>query len=339
MITEIYSHGFKGLDFKTSIGQNNLFIGPTGSGKSSRSLALQLAINGHIAVNGTAYKRSNDILDAFGSGKIVVGFKCNETTFEKSISRGPKGGVSQSYRVNGTKATETHYIRMMSETGVPTIFDVAGFMSLSDQKKIDMIFSLFPPAGNIEKLSSDIEATKEDINNIAGEIRSSNGAIKTLSTSLSQIDLPAGTLAETSTEIERTEKDIAVLRQQIEDEKIRIAEEKAKEAEKKRVEQKALQKGSTEECPDIFDYVSQNYSTVVNDVASTCRPGEWLSDQISQTREPYGEQQPSEPLDITASIKAIISALDESGCKVCAAKFVARQELKKYQTINGGRRP
>jgi ABC-type cobalamin/Fe3+-siderophores transport system ATPase subunit len=165
MIKSISATNLKGLTFNHEIGAKTLIIGPNGSGKTAMNIAEQLVINGYVAAD-KPYKNNSDILANFGSENILrVGISNGKgILIARQWNRSEKGQVSQNYLINGRKATKDKYVAELVAMGSPKIFDVSEFMQLSDQKKIDLIFELFPPAGDIGKISDEIENLSEKLN-------------------------------------------------------------------------------------------------------------------------------------------------------------------------------
>jgi len=228
MIENIAGQGFKGLDFDQPLAEKNLFVGPNGAGKSARTNALQLMISGYVPGVG---KKNADILAAFGVGdKLLVSGKINDAHFTRRFCRDKKGAVSQDFLVERRKATKTKFIEAMAKAHAPVVLDLdAVFLSLSDQKKIDYLFSLFPPAGDVGSLDEEIESMKEVISATNKDYTAKQVMVKQLTMGKCDIKLPAGTLAETKAEIEKVTADYkeksAALAKVRED----LAAEKAKE--------------------------------------------------------------------------------------------------------------
>ena len=226
MISKVEGRNFKGLTFSQPLGRLNLFVGPNGSGKSARTQALILGIMGYIP--GGA-KKNAEILEAYGSDNtMVVGFEAG-ALLERGFVRAESGSVAQGYKVAGAKVKETDFIKALALHGDPKIVDISAFMDLSDQKKIDAIFALYPPAGDVGKIQANIDSTKTKINELEGRARSAENAAAALLQNKPQ--LPPGTLAETTGKIEETTQALADARAKLslaeQAESARIATEKA----------------------------------------------------------------------------------------------------------------
>lgn len=334
MITSIKGEGFKGLTINEKIGAHTLLIGPNGAGKSARSQALMLALNGYIPGSG---KTNGDILNSYGDGdKLIVGALIGNVLFERGfVRKGDK--VSQGFKVAGKGAKEAEFNTALGAHGAPKAIDIGAFMALSDQKKIDSIFDLYPPEEDISKIIDNIEATKTKINVLAAKEKSTNEAAARLTTSRTIMHLPPGTLAEAHFKIKDTEEKLNQARQDLKDAEIEEARQKAEEegrlkgeAEAKRkadeearrklladqaakLKAEEAAKGKVEEKPktdpESGAIASNNPLPVQHKVEGNLHPG----------------------LDALSSIRIILDALNSAGCSACAARLVAIRELKKYQ--------
>lgn len=243
MITSIKGEGFKGLTFNEKIGAHTLLIGPNGAGKSARSQALMLALNGYIPGSG---KTNGDILQNYGDGdKLIVGATIGNVLFERGfVRKGDK--VSQGFKVAGKGAKESEFNTALGTHGAPRAIDIGAFMALSDQKKIDFVFSLYPPEEDISCIIEKIEATKTKINALAAKEKSTNEAAARLTTSRATMQLPTGTLAETHFKIKDTEAKLTQARQDLKDAEIEEAKQKAEEEGRKKAEEEARLKAEAE---------------------------------------------------------------------------------------------
>lgn len=316
MLTRILATGFKGLDFDQPLGERNLIVGPNGSGKSARSQCALLALLGHVPGVG---RRNQDILEAFGTdGKLCAGVEVGGKTLERRFSSNATGAVKQEYRINGRKADKDSFARALMETD-PRILDLPVFLALSDQKKIDEIFKLFPPSGDVEKLETDIEDLADDINAKNRKVTEAEASISRLRRERSGLELPAGTQADIQGEIAKTEEQLSEARAGLESTKIEAAKEAAaaEATEKERVRAEAEAKTMPPPPP--------------------AAPEQHDTRGVPPSIPPYGVQNiiPDEPLaplhDAEDSIRAIMAAMENAGCGACAAMLVAKREIKKFQ--------
>lgn len=231
MITKVVGRDFKGLSFEQSLGRLNLLVGPNGSGKSARTQALILAVMGYVP--GGA-KKNAEILGAYGTeDTMVVGFE-TDVLFERAFVLS-KGAVSQGYKIAGGRVKEGEFYKSLALHGNPRIVDISAFMELSDQKKIDAVFSLYPPAGDVNKIQGEIDGLKEKINTLSAKAKTSEAAAARLVAA--KPPLPAGTLADVTGKISETETALVKARQELSDAKAAEAARLAKEqAEKKAAE-------------------------------------------------------------------------------------------------------
>jgi len=244
MITEIKAEGFKGMDFTQDLSEKNLIIGRNGSGKSARSIALMLLCLGYVP--GTA-KQNAAILDNFGAGeKLFVSGEIKKTHYLRRFSRDKKGTVKQDFLINRRKANKSDFIEKMAKAGAPSILDLGeAFLDLSDQKKIDYLFDLFPPGDDVSKLDVKIEELTYDLLSKQKSIKGKESVVSELMKAKAEIELPSGSLAEIRDEIGKTKDEYkacnAELSKAREDLAALEATKKAeKEAEEKRdLEEKA----------------------------------------------------------------------------------------------------
>ena len=349
MITKVIAKGFKGCDFTQELSGRTIFCGPNGAGKSARSQALQLAVNGGVIGAG---KTNDDILSTFGEGaKLVVGVEIDgKYLFERGFVRGPSGSVSQGYKAGGVKVSKDYFMKALGESGAPVVLNVADFMTLSDQKKIESLFQLYPPAGDISTVQGKIDTAKEKINALTVKVKTSEQAAARIASSKSQIQVPAGTLAEIDDQIVTLEAELKEAQDNLTT--IRIEEQKAadtlkakeeadrKEKERIETEGKAKAEKATVETTDATD------ETIQKSLAE--RPGEMTKkcDALFGAEKAHCiPVMPGLPGSFTrippafcvaASIQAIIDAIDEAGCGTCAAKMIARRELRKYKEASNG---
>lgn len=327
MITMVTAKGFKGCDFAQALSKRTLFVGPNGAGKSARSQALQLAVNGGVIGAG---KTNDDILSTFGEGdKLVVGVEIDgKYLFERGFVRGSSGSVSQGYKAGGVKVSKDYFMKALGESGAPVVLNVADFMALSDQKKIEALFQLYPPIGDISAIQGKIDAAKEKINALAAKVKTSEQAAARIASSKSQIQVPAGTLAEVDAQIISLEAQLKEAQENLT--QIRMEEQKAADALKAKEETDRREKERIE----------------AEEKAKAERPGEMTKkcDALLGAEKAHGiAVTPGLPgpvvrippaFCVASSIQAIMNAMDDAGCGTCAAKMIARRELRKYQEVN-----
>lgn len=366
MITKVTAAGFKGWSGEQDIGDLTLFVGPNGAGKSARSQALQLAVNGGVIGAG---KTNDDILSTFGEGdKLIVGVEIDgKYLFERGYVRKSDGSVSQGYKVNGAKASKEFFMKALGESGAPVVLNVADFMGLSDQKKIETLFQLYPPSGDVGAVQGKIDEAKTRINALTQKVKTSEQAAARIATSKTQIQAPAGTLAEVDAELAKLEGDLSTARNNLVEIKIeeqkaeseRKAKEEADRKEKERIEaeetRKALDQQAAFREKEESERLAQSSVTDEQVLASLVeRPGEMtkkcdalFGPETIEKASGLAKLFPDGPLTtvgpnhqgmesvgaIIDSIIAIITAMDEAGCGACAAKMIAKRELRKFMEV------
>ncbi len=317
MITRIKTKGFKGQDINEDVYPKTIYCGPNTSGKSTRAAALALAILGFIPFAAKTNKKASDIINDFGAGDtLTVAVVCNEVEFERHFYRKEDGGVSQRLRVDKKKYSASDYAVAMSNAGCPRIVDVNDFISMSDQKKMDMLFDLFPPKANLKDLDSQIEKAKKTVTDLQAKDRASIAVVQRLTKSKGEIELPAGTLAEVQAEIETLTGQVKTLQEEIKQAEIADAQEKVKEQAKADAV-KSVEASNHVEKPEI----QTDNSPGIVDFVQGRQPSSY----------PHFMKVYDEGNDPAVSIQKILDALNKSGCSICAAAIIAKHELKKFK--------
>jgi len=356
MITKVIAEGFKGLSFETPLTQHTLFIGPNGSGKSARTQAIQLAVKGHVH---GGPKTNAEILDTYGNGtEMIVEIEVGAYLFGRRFFRG-KNGVSQDYRVNGKKSAKDFFVSTMAEAGRPRVIDISAFMGMSDQKKIDVLFDLYPPGADIQKIDLDIEKKKESINTLKAKIKASEAAANRLLESKNALVLPSSTLADVQAEIKKIDGELEIVQAELQNARIKEAADAAKkkaedaakvkaQEDKARIEKEAKEKAEAE--------VKEQEGKRLAEVEAKEAARKKEEDEATQKTEPSpietqlqkmeGDVEkikgtfpamPTEipkatpPADILESFRAILATIERTGCPACAARLIVKREMRKYQ--------
>ena len=355
MITMITGKSFKGLDFSQPLGRLNLFVGRNGSGKSARSQALILAIMGYIP--GGA-KKNAEILDSYGTeDTMVVGFESaghpqGKVLLERGFVRSGTS-VSQGYKVAGAKAKEGDFMKALALHGDPKIVDISAFMDLSDQKKIDAVFSLYPPAGDVNKIQGEIDSLKEKINTLVQKAKTSEAAAARLVAA--KPPLPAGTLADVTGKIAETAESLRVARKELVDAQVAEGARQAKEKAEKQAadaaahlkarQEKDAQKAAEQKERERIEAEEKAMKEVDAKVAAslTEKPGK-MTKECDRMFEKYplpeekiaGTTDPGlfAVVSVINSIQTILDTLKAAGCEACVAKLVAIRELKKFKGVS-----
>ena len=322
MITKIKTKGFKGFDINEPVHPKTIYVGKNKSGKSSRSHAIALTLLGYIPFAAKTNKKPADILNDFGVGdSLTTAIVCNGVEFERHYSRSKKGVVSQKMRVDKKKVSATDYAVMLSNAGAPRIVDVPDFILMSDQKKIDMLFELFPPDANLKTLESKIDKAKQKVNELQAQERTSTSAIQQLTARKSEIEVPAGSLPEIKADIETTMQAVLDARESLKQIEIAEAKETAK------AEQKT-------DSQDAFDAImAKNTKEWVPEPASNDVARQEIGRVVDAEfdKAAFENFKKAEIVNPSISIQAIIDTMIEAGCENCAALLVAKMELKKFK--------
>lgn len=343
MITEIGGKNFKGLEFAQPLSEKTIFVGPNGSGKTARIQALILAAIGYIP--GGSSKTNAEILNTYSDAdKLFVSFKLDKTELVRRFARNPKNGsVSQDFAKDGRKINKDGFLQAMSKAGIPNILDLPEFMSMSDQKKINCIFELFPPSDDIQDLDEQIQDLDEKVRAKQSDIRDNERLISKLTEAKTAIELPPGTLAELKNQIEGAKAQYKETSKKLENARIEKAQAEAAAKAKKEAEEKA-----EEEKNKIEKGVAEKANAAIEaKIKAAQQPRESPEPEKTTQQIPISpEAQAAEDRlksrakrlgqgefkpDPLQSIQLIIDTINKVGCQACTAIIVAKLELKKYQ--------
>lgn len=298
MITRIIATDCKIKSLDQKIGPKTLIIGPNGSGKSAHSAAAILAVDGYFP---GVKKQPGAILEAFGtSATMTVGVEINGVPFKRRYKK-TDTGATQDHQVDDKRKTAEEYSIALGEAGKPHIFDLAAFMSLSDEKQIGYLFDLFPPSGDVEKIGADLDTAKTKRNKLKEDIKTDKATIKRLSESRTTIELPAGTQAETTAEKDRTEAELKVARKNLNDQEIRDAAAKAKE------EGKAEGKKEAKEEPPQHENLSTPLDVPVPPPSADIQGTGGAFDDL---------------------IKQLEATAERAGCETCPLLLIVKKHLR-----------
>ena len=154
MITEIQMENIKGQSTTQSLTGKNIFIGRNGSGKTTRIQALGLAMQGSIPGRG---KTTAETIKFATDESMTVGLKTTDFEFTRNFTRDEKSNgktgetkisIKETLNVSPGKGERTateKKARIQDEIGnFPVALDFNEFLSLSDAKRRDFIYSLSP---------------------------------------------------------------------------------------------------------------------------------------------------------------------------------------------------
>lgn len=327
MITHIKTKGFKGFDINEDIHPKTLYFGKNMSGKTTRSAAIALTILGFVPFAARATKNNAEILKDFGQGNtLTTSVVLDGVEFERHFFKSEKGSVSQRLRVNKKKYSAKEFSIELFKAGNPNIVSVTDFISSSDQVKINTLFSLFPPKANLKNLDDKIDKAKKKVNDLQAKEKTAKGVIQRLTKNKAEIELPAGSLAEIKAEIETTTKQVKNAQAELKAAEIESAEHEATKkanAKKQKEFDKIMEKGG----PGVKPTKEQTNDHIDNYMASN--PAlQRIHDFTSGKPGPFDNLNDNNPIE---SIQRILETLNQSGCEICAAAIVAKQELKKFK--------
>jgi hypothetical protein len=308
-----------------------------------------------LAVNGAipgGPKTNPDIFAAFGSGdEMSVGFEMDGFTFEREYTRKKDGAITQVYKVQGKKVSREFFQQEIGAKGRPRVIDLADFIGLSDQKKIDAILNLFPPTENVTPTVAAMEKEKVALNDAVAKQKAQETVCATLKAQRAGMQLPAATLSAITEEVKtisdimaKAQADLAEAEKQeaVEAEKKR-AEEKAAKDEADRKAKEALKaakdekdkkekedsmkrmEAAAEASKKELEELNKRIAEKDQQLKEVVVPAEKFMEQLDKAAEKAAPMQ-----DAATSIQSIITAMEAAGCSACAARLVAKRELKKY---------
>ncbi len=291
MITKIKAKGFKGQDFDQEISLKTIFIGKNGAGKSSCSQAFALLTLGYIPWSAKPKKKPADILDAYGtSNELMLGAVIYDYDIERKFIRRMNGSVTQKFRINGHSVSKEDFTSTLARIDAPKPLDLSTFLGASDKEKINTLFALFPPAGNVTKIEADLENKTEELNRLNQEKNNLAGMIQRLTKSVGGIQKPSGTLAEIQQEINSLLSQVKEAQENLK--QIEIDEAKAQ------VEQR--------------------------------QPTEYIAPTPANDNSIHSKAAIPSTLDFVEAIQRIINTLGKTDCTTCAAMLVAKKERQKF---------
>ena len=337
MIEHIKTKGFKGFSIDEPVHQKTIYTGKNKSGKSSRSQAIALTILGYIPFAAKTNKKPADILNDFGVGdSLTTAITSNGVEFERHFSRSESGSVSQRLRVDQKKVSAQDFAVELSRAGDPRIVDVNDFMLMSDQKKIDVLFSLFPPDADLKSLESKIDKAKTKVNELQAKERTFLSVIQRLTASKNDIQLPAGSLPEIRANIEKLTAQVKAAQGNLKQIEIEEAKESAKADQKKSSQAEFDKIMKSKEAPfvpgdgktslakimlhDEFDKEVESYSPILTGMENLNLGGVYEPEAKNLVAKYAADE-------AVMSIQKIIDTMLDAGCDVCAGLMVAKQEL------------
>lgn len=333
MITHIKTKNFMGADLDEDIGPKMIYTGENTAGKTKRSKAIILTILGFVPSPGKTIKIASDILDTLGNGQeMMTVITCGGFNFERWFIRDKKGSVKQKFKRNGKTRSKSAFMTELVKAGDPRVVDLDKFLSCSENAKIDALFELYPPEGNISTLDSDIEAAEKEISHLMEEKSEADNVISALIKNKNEIELPAGSLAETIEAIKKLTDQILEARENLK--QIEIEEAKIKAVEDDKINTKAERKKTQAALDKKMEINTVGFRPADHSMTEKEKSDKNIEGYVAKT---YGNQRVhdfasgKEMNDPAASIQNIIDMMESAGCSVCAAMIVAKMELRKYK--------
>lgn len=151
MIKEITMRNFKGQMGSQKLTGKDIFVGPNGKGKTTRLQAVGIALLGYVPGKG---KLPAETFKLASADDMSVGLVTDNLTFARTFKKSEKSGkdgsnnvtVSQDITLSpsrGEKKAADKEARISGEVGsFPVMLDFNEFLSLSDAKRRDFIYSL-----------------------------------------------------------------------------------------------------------------------------------------------------------------------------------------------------
>ncbi len=313
MITRIKAKGFKGQDFDNAIGQLTIFTGENGAGKSARVQAIALAVQGFIPGKG---KTNQSIFEAgVGNGGDRFAVEVNtshKVSFYRRWKKQDTGSVSMDLLVNGRKASTQVFESEMGRCGGYAVADLSLFMGLSDRKKIDEMFSLYPPTGELSGIERQLIDKKEGLNKNIQKMKGAESAYTRLQSQRAGIEVPEKPLGECKVEYEQWAAELGTLR-----EALRQAE---------------VVERSKQTIAEVFDFPDPGIiAPRRNEGKANVPMAEMAVNQVEtgQVEEDVDDWRET----AINSLKAVLDVINRAGCEGCAAILAIKREIKKIKGV------
>jgi cell pole-organizing protein PopZ len=252
--------------------------------------------------------------------------------------------VSQDVAVNKGKIKREQIDKMLFQHGDPKIFDLPGFMDLSEQKKIDLIFTLFPPEADLSGIDEKLELLAGEEKTITAELKSIGLVIERMTKERSEIALPAGTMAEIKASITEKEKQLAEAEEAIKEIEAQERADKAKEdaeakakAEAERIKAKAeadaveaLKKAEKEKQEAVKAAEAKGREEAKAETKIEAQEAKEEAAPVKTTVIP-GEFTQVNAVVCRHDFERILAIMQETKCPQCAAIIFIKTLIRKYQ--------
>jgi hypothetical protein len=298
MITKIKGKGFKGTDFIDSIGRLNLYIGPNGSGKTARSMAVALAVQGYVPSQGKTNQAIFQAGASPDSDRFAVEVESNyKVSFYRRWLKRGDGTVTVDVLVNGRKASTQVFAAEMARCGGGyVIADISLFMGLSDRKKIDEIFRLYPPDDDMANIEQELEEKREALNRCQQQFKNAEKIWERLTNQKERLEQPQMPLEDCKSEYDALSMRLIELRRAAQEEQNRHQQE---------------------------THINLKPDVIPSDIGKDVAP----SDTGRKDWQPIGGLR---QMAIDA-LETVLKTMMQAGCTSCAAGLIAKKQLKRIR--------
>lgn len=330
-ITKITGAGVKGRTFEQELSKRTLFVGPNGCGKTSRSIALQLAVLGYVPGAG---KQQGGTFDAFApqdATELWAGIEVDGKLIERGFTRSKSGTTSKAFKVKRMKAKANEFDAALHKADI-AVMDLSDFVSASDAKKIDWLFHLYSDV-DVAEIEQRLEKQAKTVKDLDRRVKDATGTVAQLQAAKSNLELPAGTLAEKQAEIVEREKQLAKAQDELKAAQIAEAEERAREQERQRAAEEA-RKSSTAQVPAAESPRPERTTSAPPRRESSTQQNQAQAQQpnlFSEPTPPRADVAPAECADPTLPLQRVLATLESAGCQACAARLVTLKELNRLK--------
>ncbi len=331
-ITKITGAGVKGRTFEQDLSKRTLFVGPNGCGKTSRSIALQLAVLGYVPGAG---KQQGGTFDAFapqGATELWAGIEVDgKLIIERGFTRSKSGTTSKAFKLNRMKAKADDFNSALAKADI-AVMDLSDFVSASDAKKIDWLFHLYSDV-DVAEIEQRLEKQAKTVKDLDRRAKEQTGTVAQLQAAKSNLELPAGTLAEKQAEIVEREKQLAQAQDELKAAQIAEAEERAREQERQRAAEEA-KKSPTPQAPAAEPPRPERTTNAPPRRESSTPQNQTQAqhpNMFSEPTPPRADVAPAECADPTLPLQRVLATLESAGCTACAARLVTLKELRNLE--------
>lgn len=326
MISKIIATDFKGLSFDQELGKYNLFLGKNGSGKSARTEALCIAILGYNPRD--AQKRTGDIYHTHSAGKEwSVGATIGDQTITRVFSNGSK--VSQDILMGGKKLKGNQVEAALVRAGDPKIFDLSAFMGLSDNKKLEYLFDLFPPEEDVSEIEARLANLGQKESSLSEKQKGAEAIIGRLAKEKADVQL-SGTLAEIQADIKNKEDALSEAENQLNEIKVQEREEAArlKAEEEAKTKEEVAEKKAEERIAAMERQVAE--LKIRPETHEDGQGGKIHTYPPEDSVSPQGSY-PGNKSDISHDLIALKETMEKTGCEICAAMIQLKGLIRKHK--------